>query len=148
MSETQQRDLTEQELFVSKFSQTSRLDVRVITGVVIGHSKEVFDAYGSGLPKSVYRSALLKRLASRGYLIDADYEMSTPRYCEVYDSDTVLIENTLLLAFSSVEEYDKQKDQIHVEIKTEHYDMGLLIDFDEMHQKCGVTKIPNGYDWH
>jgi len=120
---------------------------RDLTESVIGAAIEVHRAIGPGLLESTYQYCLRHELALRG--IGYESEVPLPiRYKgytvgEAYRIDLV-VEGRLVVELKSVEAtLDLHKAQLLTYLRLAHRRLGLLINFNTVLLKDGITRVAN-----
>lgn len=135
--------------YANEVSYKTNLDVRVLTGIVIGQLNEVHREIGNDLPMNSYLDLLFNRLVNRNISLYMGCQVLSNCCDEDAESNYVLINDSLYVTFRSYvsNEIDLTKI-IRKKIKSEGYEMGLLINFDNINHNHGVIRIVNDLNWH
>lgn len=109
---------------------------------------EVHSQLGPGLLESGYEACLCQELALRG--IQAERQLVLPILYKGIQVDNgyridVLVEQCLLLELKAVDKITSvHKAQTMTYLKLSNLWLGLLINFNEVHLKDGITRVVNG----
>jgi GxxExxY protein len=119
-----------------------------ISEAIIGAAIAVHAAFGPGLFESVYELALSHELRKRGLKVER--QVSVPvqydgiELGEGFRLD-LLVEGKVVVELKSVETVQAvHKKQLLTQLKLTCFKLGLLINFNEVLLKNGVTRIVNG----
>ncbi len=115
---------------------------------VIGASIRVHQELGPGLLESVYQRCLVIELQSMGLAVKTEVPVEvTYRGQLVGDQGfrlDLLVENSLVVELKSVEHVRPvHKKQLLTYLKITGHRLGLLINFNEVLLKDGITRIAN-----
>lgn len=119
-----------------------------ISEIVIGAAIAVHAAMGPGLLESVYELGLAYELRKRGLKVERQVAVPV-RYDgqelgEGFRLD-LLVEGKVVVELKSVETvHPIHKKQLLTQLKLSGYKLGLLINFNEVLLKSGITRIVNG----
>lgn len=127
----------------------SVLEINEITGVIVDAAMKVHTALGPGLLESAYEKCLLYELHKRGLRAEAQVELHI-QYGEVritagYSID-LLVEGCVVVELKSVfDTTPLDKAQLLSYLKLSGNKVGLLINFNVVHLKEGITRMVNNY---
>ena len=118
-----------------------------ISNKVIGLSIEVHSVLGPGLLESAYKECLDYKIRKAGLLVEKEKPM--PLIFEEVKLECgyridLLVENKLVIEIKSIEAMnDVHLAQTLTYMKLGNYKLGLLINFNELMLKDGITRIIN-----
>jgi GxxExxY protein len=121
--------------------------IEEITKMILDAAFKVHTALGSGLLESVYEACLVYELKSSGLKLDT--QLSLP---VVYEGITVdsglrldlLVENCVIIEIKAVENIiSLYKAQLLTYLKITKTRVGLLINFNTIHLRDGITRLVN-----
>ena len=118
-----------------------------LSNKVIGAAIEVHKNIGPGLLESVYRRCLFYELNLSG--LDVKQEVSLPiKYKGLHLENSyridLLVENKLVVELKAIDKLNSvHLAQVLSYLKMGHYDLGLLINFNEKLLRFGVKRIIN-----
>ena len=125
------------------------MQLNYITSKIIEAAINVHKELGPGLLESVYQACMVKEL--KGMDLEIESEVDLP---VIYQGETVqdqgfrldlLIENTVITELKSVEKVKNlHKKQLLTYLRLAKKPLGLLINFNEVMLKNGITRIING----
>jgi len=124
------------------------MEINKLTHDVIAAAIEVHSVLGPGLLESVYQKALLIELSSRGFTCECEVSLEV-KYKEFDISDEgyrldIIVDDTLILELKSVENIKPvYKKQLLTYLRLADKHIGLLINFNEVLLKNGITRIVN-----
>lgn len=125
------------------------MEINEVTGVIIDAAMKVHTALGPGLLESAYEKCLLYELHKRGLRAAAQVELHI-QYGEVrinagYSID-ILVEDCVIVELKSVNNTTPlDKAQLLSYLKLSGKNVGLLINFNVVHLKDGITRMVNNY---
>jgi GxxExxY protein len=123
------------------------MDINQISGQVVDAAMKVHTAIGPGLLESTYEACLLFELHKRGLKAINQVQLSV-----VYESVRIdvgyridlLVEDAVVVELKSVEEIAPiHKAQLLSYLKLSGKKLGLLINFNTVHLKDGITRMVN-----
>jgi GxxExxY protein len=123
------------------------LEINQISGEVVDAAMKVHSALGSGLLESAYEACLLFELHKRG--LKAQGQVALPLVYESVKIDAgyridLLVEDVVVVELKSVEEIlPIHKAQLLSYLKISGKRLGLLINFNTVHLKDGITRMVN-----
>jgi GxxExxY protein len=123
------------------------LEINEITGQIVDAAMKVHSALGPGLLESAYEACLLYELHKRG--LKAINQVPLPVVYESVRLDVgyridLLVEDAVVVELKSVEEIQPiHKAQLLSYLKLSGKKVGLLINFNTVHLKDGVTRMVN-----
>jgi GxxExxY protein len=121
------------------------MDQNLITGNIIDAAMKVHSALGPGLLESAYEACLLHELNKRQ--LQAVSQVALPVY---YDGLTIdlgyridlLVEDKVIVELKAVEKiHPLHKAQLLSYLKLSGKQLGLLLNFGELHLKDGIERI-------
>jgi GxxExxY protein len=125
------------------------MDINQITSQVIKAAINVHNEVGPGLLESVYHSCMLMALADQG--LQTQSEVPVPVFYQgrqVHQDGLrldLLVEDRVVVELKSVERVqDIHKKQLLSYLRLARKPVGLLINFNEVRLKDGITRIANG----
>ena len=123
------------------------MEMNEVSGEIVDSSMKVHTELGPGLLESAYEGCLLFELHRRGLKAISQVEMPV-----VYDGVTIdvgyrldlLVEDSVIVEVKSVEKiHPINKAQLLSYLKLSNKKLGLLINFNVMHLKDGITRMVN-----
>ncbi len=124
------------------------MEINTLSSKIIKAAIKVHKKLGPGLLESVYQKCMAIELASIG--LHADTEVEIPIvYCGKKITDLgfrvdLLVESTIVVELKSVETVKPvHKKQLLTYLKLAEKSLGLLINFNEVMLKEGITRIIN-----
>ena len=125
------------------FSRSSKLSSDVIKAAITVH-KEI----GPGLLETVYQSCMMMVLDEMGLKTESEVPVAVSfRGKSITDQGyriDMLVENTIIVELKSVEHIKNvHKKQLLTYLKLANKPLGLLINFNEVLLKNGITRIVN-----
>jgi GxxExxY protein len=123
------------------------LEINQISGQVVDAAMKVHSTLGPGLLESAYEVCLLFELHKRGLKAVGQVQLPV-----VYDSVRIdagyridlLVEDAVVVELKSVEEVlPIHKAQLLSYLKLSSKSVGLLINFNTVHLKNGITRMVN-----
>ena len=123
------------------------MDINEITEKTIGAAIEVHSQLGPGLLESAYEACLLFELHRRG--LRATRQVELPVVYEGVKIDVgyrldLLVEDAVIVELKAVEKtLPIHKAQILSYLKLSDKRLGLLINFNVVHLKDGITRVVN-----
>jgi GxxExxY protein len=124
------------------------MEFNQISSQIIKAAINVHKELGPGLLESVYQKALAIELKHMN--IDVESEVPLPVYYQgekISDEGfrlDLLVEDTVIIELKSVERVDKvHKKQLLTYLRLSKKPLGLLINFNEVMLKDGITRIIN-----
>ena len=124
------------------------MDVNVISGAVIDSSICVHTALGPGLLEGVYQACLVHELRERGFHVVTNVDLPV-NYKGIslpvgYRMD-LLVNDLVVVELKAVERvHPIHQAQLMTYLKVGRRKLGLLINFNVVHLKQGITRIVNG----
>ncbi len=121
----------------------NRLSSEIIKAAITVH-KEI----GPGLLESVYQSCMVIELEKQNIQVDAEVPVTISYSGQKIDGDAfridLLVENQIIVELKSVEQIKKvHKKQLLTYLRLAKKPLGLLINFNEILLKDGITRIVN-----
>ncbi len=123
------------------------MELNQISGQIVDAAMKVHSALGPGLLESAYEACLLFELHRRG--LKAARQVELPVVYEGVRIDVgyrldLLVEGSVVIELKAVEEISPlHKAQIISYLKLGGYKLGLLINFNVLHLKDGITRFVN-----
>jgi len=123
------------------------MELNQISGQIVDAAMKVHSALGPGLLESAYEACLLFELHRRG--LKAARQVELPVVYEGVRIDVgyrldLLVEGSVVVELKAVEEISPlHKAQIISYLKLGGYKLGLLINFNVLHLKDGITRFAN-----
>jgi GxxExxY protein len=121
--------------------------MELLTEKIIGAAMKDHSALGPGLMESAYQACLYRELTKQG--LDAESEVLLPVICDGeitnagYRMD-LLVEDQVVLELKSVDKVlPVHEAQLIAYLKLGGKKMGLLINFNVLHLKDGITRRVN-----
>jgi GxxExxY protein len=121
-----------------------------ITSSIIAAAIQVHSELGPGLLESAYESVLAYELMKRGHKVERQVPVAVRydgrEFGEGFRMD-LLVEGCVIVELKSVEAvHSIHKKQLLTQLKLSGHKVGLLINFNEVLLKNGITRIVNGLD--
>ncbi len=110
---------------------------------------KVHSALGPGLLESAYEACLKYELIKRGFLVEC--QLLLPIFYDDVRIDAgyridILVENKIILELKSVDKIIPiHEAQLLSYLKLSNKQVGLLLNFNVLHLKDGITRVVNGY---
>lgn len=126
------------------------MDLNVLTEKIIGAAIIVHKELGPGLLESVYQTCLYIELESLQLKIRKEVELPV-MYRNQLVSDNgfridLLVEDLIIIELKSVERVQPvHAKQLLTYLRLANKSLGLLINFNELMLKDGITRVSNGY---
>jgi len=119
-----------------------------LSKIIIGAAIEVHQILGPGLLESVYQKALAYELAKlRGLSVTTEQPVDVfykGQDLEQGFRTDIVVENKVIIELKSVEIVKPvHKKQLLTYLRTTEHKLGLLINFNEVLLKQGITRIVN-----
>ena len=124
------------------------MDINQISGQIVDAAMKVHSALGPGLLESAYEVCLLYELHRRG--LEAVRQIELPVVYEGVRIDVgyrldLLIEDAVIVEVKAVSEIAPiHQAQLLSYLKMSRKKLGLLINFDVIHLRDGITRMVNG----
>ena len=124
------------------------MDLNQISSNIIKAAITIHKELGPGLLESVYQACMVIELKDMGIAVEAEKNCPVVYRCkEINDQGfrmDLLVENEIIVELKSVEKVkDIHKKQLLTYLKLSNKPLGLLINFNEMLLKNGITRIAN-----
>ena len=124
------------------------IDINQLTSKIIKAAINVHNALGPGLLESVYQSCLAIEIGEMGLAVKAEVPIPIIfRGRKITDQGfqlDLLVEDLIIVELKSVEQVkDVHKKQLLTYLKLMRKPLGLLINFNEVLLKDGITRIIN-----
>ena len=125
------------------------IDVNELTSKIISAAIAVHSGIGPGLLESVYQQCLRVELEDMGLRAQVEVPVPVAYRGRVISGDgfriDLLIEDTVVVELKSVEEVKPvHKKQLLTYLRLLGKPVGLLINFNEVLLKHGITRVANG----
>ena len=127
------------------------MDFNQISSQIIQAAINVHKELGPGLLESVYQAAMVIELRHKG--IGVQSEVPLPVFYrgeKIHEQGfrlDLLVEDTVIVELKSVEKVEKvHKKQLLTYLRLAKKPLGLLINFNELMLKDGITRIINSLD--
>jgi GxxExxY protein len=123
------------------------LEINQLSGQIVDAAMKVHSALGPGLLESAYEACLLFELHKRG--LKAVSQVQLPVVYESVKIDAgyridLLVEDVVVVELKSVEEVlPIHQAQLLSYLKLSGKKLGLLINFNTVHLKNGITRLVN-----
>ena len=123
------------------------MDLNQITERIIGAAMKVHSALGPGLLESAYQACLIRELEKQELALESEVVLPV-----VYDGEEIdagyrmdlLVEDAVVLELKSVEKVlPIHEDQLITYLKLSNKKVGLLINFNVLHLRDGITRRVN-----
>ena len=124
------------------------MDLDYLTGRIIGAAISVHNELGPGLLESVYQACLTYELRESGLVVAAEVALPV-KYrgrimSEVGLRLDLLVEDQVVVELKSVEKVQPiHLKQVLTYLRLAHKPLGLLINFNELLLKNGITRLAN-----
>ena len=119
-----------------------------ISGHILDSAIKVHRSLGPGLLESVYERALAHELKKRGLKVDVQIPITFTYDDIVFDEGfraDLIVGDSVIVELKSVETLkDIHKKQLLTYLRLSGHKLGLLINFNEVLLKDGLTRIANG----
>ena len=119
-----------------------------LTGTILGAATNVHSALGPGLLESAYENCLLYELHDRGIRAKAQVELPIVYRGIKIDAGyriDIVVEDEVILELKSVDTVlPIHKAQILSYLKLSKKRIGLLLNFNVIHLRDGITRVVNG----
>ena len=124
------------------------MDINKISSAIIRAAINVHKELGPGLLESVYQSCMIIELSEMGLNVKGEVPVPVNfRGRNITDQGfriDLLVEDSLVVELKSVEQVkDIHKKQLLTYLKLTNKPLGLLINFNELLLKDGITRIIN-----
>ena len=125
-------------------------ELNSLTEKIIGTAIEVHKELGPGLLEKVYQCCLKIALEEKGLHVEAEVPVPLSFHGQKICDDSfrldLLVENQIIIELKSVSKVtDLFKKQLGTYLKLAEKPCGLLINFNEVLLKNGISRILNGY---
>ena len=123
------------------------MEINEITGQIVDAGMKVHSALGPGLLESAYEACLTFELHRRG--LQALRQVELPVIYEGVRIDVgyrigLLVQERIVVEVKSVDEiHPIHKAQLLTYLKLSNLKIGLLLNFNTMHFKNGITRLAN-----
>ncbi len=123
------------------------MDLNQITEKIIGAAMKVHSALGPGLLESAYQACLFRELEKQGLSVLSEVVLPV-----VYDGETIdvgyrmdlLVEDQVVVELKAVDKVlPIHEAQLITYLKLSNKKVGLLINFNVLHLKDGITRRAN-----
>jgi GxxExxY protein len=127
------------------------LHVNEITGAVVSSAMKVHSLLGPGLLESAYQACLAHELRNRGFHVDT--ELALPVVSEGHKLEAgyridIVVEHRVVVEVKSAEAiHPIHKAQLLSYLSLSGMRVGLLINFNVLHLKDGISRMLHGHDW-
>jgi GxxExxY protein len=124
-------------------------NLNAISGQVVDAAMRVHSALGPGLLESAYEACLKHELTKRGLKVVSQLELPI-----IYDDVRLdvgyrldlLVENEIVVELKSIEKLlPIHEAQLLSYLKLSNRQIGILLNFNTIHLKEGITRIVNNY---
>jgi GxxExxY protein len=128
-------------------AEGKRVEINEITGIVIDSAMKVHSSLGAGLLERAYSVCLKHELLKRGLKVLS--EVGMPIFydgvsIEVGYRIDLLVEDEVIIELKSVSELlPVHKAQILTYLRLSQKEVGLLLNFNSVHMRDGVTRVIN-----
>jgi GxxExxY protein len=126
------------------------MNLNILTEKIIGAAMSVHRELGPGLLESVYQTCMYIELES--LYLKVCKEVALPvMYRNQIVSDNgfridLLVEDLIIIELKSVEKVlPVHAKQLHTYLRLANKPLGLLLNFNELMLKDGITRVSNGY---
>ena len=121
-----------------------------ISGDIIHAAIEVHKALGPGLLESVYQKCLVIELLTMGYDVKTEVKVPVKYRGQDISGDAyrldIIVNDVIIIELKSVEEVKKvNKKQLQTYLKLMNKELGLLINFNVVLLKDGITREVNNF---
>ena len=123
------------------------MDIDKITERIIGAAMKVHSALGPGLLESAYQACLIRELEKQELVVESEVVLPV-----VYDDETIdvgsrmdlLVENRVVVELKAVDKVlPIHEAQLITYLKLSGKKVGLLINFNVLHLRDGITRRIN-----
>jgi GxxExxY protein len=126
------------------------MDINALTAKIIGAAIAVHKELGPGLLESVYQRCMVIELKSMGLKVETEVIVPVCYRGQNISDDALridlLVEGEVIVELKSVEEIKPiHKKQLLTYLRLAGKSVGLLINFNEMQLREGITRIVNNY---
>ena len=132
----------------SRSTSASAAELNRITGIVIASSCAVHSGVGPGLLESVYHVCLAHELRKRGVSFESNVRCPITYDGVLLDAGfrlDFLVEGEVIVELKAVEHiHPVHHAQLYSYLKLRGCRVGLLINFNVVHLRDGITRIVNG----
>ena len=122
-----------------------------ISGAVISAAMKIHSTLGPGLLESVYEACLAEELRSAGFHVETQVPVPVvygQTKLEIGFRIDLLVENTVIVEIKSVEAIAPvHRAQVLTYLRLSGKPIGLLINFNEVHLKDGISRFVMGTAW-
>ncbi len=135
--------------FTAEKTAESAEELNTLTGIIIGAAIEVHRLLGPGLLESAYEACLAFELRGRGLKVDRQVELplcykgnhlDCGYRLDLLVNDVVIVEVKAVNGIAPI-----HHAQLTSYLKISGFKVGLLINFNAMMLKDGVTRIANNF---
>ena len=123
------------------------MELDQITEKIIGAAMKVHSALGPGLLESAYQACLIRELENQGLSVESEVILPLKYEGEVIDAGyrmDLLVEDAVVLELKSVDKIlPIHEAQLITYLKLSGRKVGLLINFNVLHLKDGITRRVN-----
>ena len=129
--------------------RNAEINLDSITGIIIDAAMKVHSALGPGLLESAYEACLKYELSKRNLVVES--QVILPVFYDGIRIDAgyridLLVENEIILELKAVEKIIPiHEAQLLSYLKLSNKQVGLLLNFNVLHLKDGITRVVNGY---
>ena len=125
-----------------------KMNLNFISSQIIQAAITVHQALGPGLLESVYQKCMIIELERMGIKVEAEVELPIfyrdQKITDLGFRIDLLIESSIIVELKSVEAIKPvHKKQLLTYLRLAKKDLGLLINFNEVLLKHGITRITN-----
>jgi GxxExxY protein len=135
-------------LSTSVSAQTTTAQLNRITGTVIECSMAAHSRLGPGLLESVYHVCLAHELRKRGVSFESNVQLPISYDGMLLDGGfrlDFLVEGEVIVELTAVERiHPVHQAQLYSYLRLRGSRVGLLINFNVVHLRDGITRIVNG----
>ena len=130
---------------------TRPLHVNEITGAVVSSAMKVHSLLGPGLLESAYEACLAHELRNRGFHVGT--QVALPVVYEGhkleagYRIDLVVAHQVVVEVKSAETIHPIHKAQLLSYLRLSGMRVGLLINFNVLHLRDGISRMVDGHDW-
>ena len=123
------------------------MELNLITEKIIGAAMKVHSALGPGLLESAYQVCLFRELEKQGVAVDSEVVLPVIYDGEIIDAGyrmDLLVEDQVVVELKSVDKVlPIHEAQLITYLKLGNKKVGLLINFNVLHLKDGITRRVN-----
>ena len=129
--------------------RNAEINLDSITGIIIDAAMKVHSALGPGLLESAYEACLKYELSKRNLVVES--QVILPVFYDGIRIDAgyridLLVENEIIIELKAVEKIIPiHEAQLLSYLKLSNKQVGLLLNFNVLHLKDGITRVVNGY---